>query len=97
MSGMFLWIVIVILIIAFVWLFFISYRWDYGSVRFLHVFMYPLVIDRNAHQKGASFHYYQCTGKCHKAGLSLKADDLEAHFLAGGNVRSVVKCAYFSR
>jgi len=70
MTGMFLWIVIVILIIAFVWLFF--YFIPLGlwfSAVFARCICAHWSIDRNANQEGASFHYYQRTGKCHKSRL----------------------------
>jgi len=91
MSGMFLWIVIVILIIAFVWLFF--YFIPLGlwfSAVFVRVYV-PIgqLIGMRIRKVPPSI-IINALVSATKAGLSLKADDLEAHFLAGGNVRSVV-------
>jgi len=91
MSGMFLWIVIVILIIAFVWLFF--YFIPLGlwfSAVFARVYV-PIgqLIGMRIRKVPPSI-IINALVSATKAGLSLKADDLEAHFLAGGNVRSVV-------
>ncbi len=91
MNGMFLWIVIVILIIAFVWLFF--YFIPLGlwfSAVFARVYV-PIgqLIGMRIRKVPPSI-IINALVSATKAGLSLKADDLEAHFLAGGNVRSVV-------
>ncbi len=91
MSGMFLWVVIVVLIIAFIWLFF--YFIPLGlwfSAVFARVYV-PIgqLIGMRIRKVPPSI-VINALVSATKAGLSLKADDLEAHYLAGGNVRSVV-------
>jgi uncharacterized protein YqfA (UPF0365 family) len=91
MSGMFFWVVIVVLIIAFIWLFF--YFIPLGlwfSAVFARVYV-PIgqLIGMRIRKVPPSI-VINALVSATKAGLSLKADDLEAHFLAGGNVRSVV-------
>ena len=90
-QGIFLWIVIVILIIVFIWLFF--YFIPLGlwfSAVFARVYV-PIgqLIGMRIRKVPPSI-IINALVSATKAGLSLKADDLEAHFLAGGNVRSVV-------
>jgi len=86
-----LWIVIVGLIIAFIWLFF--YFIPLGlwfSAVFARVFV-PIgqLIGMRIRKVPPSI-IINALVSATKAGLSLKADDLEAHYLAGGNVNSVV-------
>jgi uncharacterized protein YqfA (UPF0365 family) len=90
-GGIFLWMVIVVLIIAFIWLFF--YFIPLGlwfSAVFARVYV-PIgqLIGMRIRKVPPSI-IINALVSATKAGLSLKADDLEAHFLAGGNVRSVV-------
>jgi len=90
-GGILLWVVIIVLIIVFIWLFFYFiplglwfsavFAWVYvpiGQLIGMRIRKVPPAIIINALVSAT------------KAGLNLKADDLEAHFLAGGNVRSVV-------
>ncbi|MBN1416706.1 MAG: flotillin-like protein FloA [Bacteroidales bacterium] len=90
-GGIFLWVVIVALIIVFIWLFF--YFIPLGlwfSAVFARVYV-PIgqLIGMRIRKVPPSI-IINALVSATKAGLSLKADDLEAHFLAGGNVRSVV-------
>ncbi|MBN2273962.1 MAG: flotillin-like protein FloA [Bacteroidales bacterium] len=90
-GGILLWIVIVGLIIAFIWLFF--YFIPLGlwfSAVFARVFV-PIgqLIGMRIRKVPPSI-IINALVSATKAGLSLKADDLEAHYLAGGNVNSVV-------
>src|SRR4030042_3338018 len=91
MSGIILWVVTIILIILFVWLFF--YFIPLGlwfSAVFARVYV-PIgqLIGMRIRKVPPSI-IINALVSATKAGLQLKADDLEAHYLAGGNVRTVV-------
>lgn len=92
MSGSFLlWLLIIILIIVFIWLFF--YFIPLGlwfSAVFARVYV-PIgqLIGMRIRKVPPSI-IINALVSATKAGLHLKTDELEAHFLAGGNVRSVV-------
>jgi uncharacterized protein YqfA (UPF0365 family) len=90
-GGIFLWMVIVVIIIVFVWLFF--YFIPLGlwfSAVFARVYV-PIgqLIGMRIRKVPPSI-IINAQVSATKAGLNLKTDELEAHFLAGGNVRSVV-------
>jgi uncharacterized protein YqfA (UPF0365 family) len=90
-GGILLWVVIIILIILFIWLFF--YFIPLGlwfSAVFARVYV-PIgqLIGMRIRKVPPSI-IINALVSATKAGLSLKTDELEAHFLAGGNVRSVV-------
>ncbi len=92
MSGSFLlWLFIIILIIVFIWLFF--YFIPLGlwfSAVFARVYV-PIgqLIGMRIRKVPPSI-IINALVSATKAGLHLKTDELEAHYLAGGNVRSVV-------
>jgi uncharacterized protein YqfA (UPF0365 family) len=90
-EGIFLWVVIIVLIIVFIWLFF--YFIPLGlwfSAVFARVYV-PIgqLIGMRIRKVPPSIIINGLVSAT-KAGLSLKTDELEAHFLAGGNVRSVI-------
>jgi uncharacterized protein YqfA (UPF0365 family) len=90
-GGILLWVVIIILIILFVWLFF--YFIPLGlwfSAVFARVYV-PIgqLIGMRIRKVPPSI-IINALVSATKAGLSLKTDELEAHYLAGGNVRSVI-------
>ncbi len=92
MSGTFLlWLLFIILIIVFIWLFF--YFIPLGlwfSAVFARVYV-PIgqLIGMRIRKVPPSI-IINALVSATKAGLHLKTDELEAHYLAGGNVRSVV-------
>jgi uncharacterized protein YqfA (UPF0365 family) len=92
MSGSFLlWLFIIVLIIVFIWLFF--YFIPLGlwfSAVFARVYV-PIgqLIGMRIRKVPPSI-IINALVSATKAGLHLKTDELEAHYLAGGNVRSVV-------
>jgi len=86
-----LWLFIIILIIVFIWLFF--YFIPLGlwfSAVFARVYV-PIgqLIGMRIRKVPPSI-IINALVSATKAGLHLKTDELEAHYLAGGNVRSVV-------
>jgi uncharacterized protein YqfA (UPF0365 family) len=90
-AGVFLWVVIIVLIILFIWMFF--YFIPLGlwfSAVFARVYV-PIgqLIGMRIRKVPPSI-IINALISATKAGLVLKTDELEAHYLAGGNVRSVV-------
>lgn len=90
-GGILLWVVIIVLIIVFIWLFF--YFIPLGlwfSAVFARVYV-PIgqLIGMRIRKVPPSI-IINALVSATKAGLTLKTDELEAHYLAGGNVRSVV-------
>jgi uncharacterized protein YqfA (UPF0365 family) len=90
-GGILLWVVIIVLIIVFIWLFF--YFIPLGlwfSAVFARVYVPIGQLIGMRIRKVPPFIIINALVSATKAGLTLKADDLEAHYLAGGNIRSVV-------
>ena len=90
-GGILLWAVIIVLIIVFIWLFF--YFIPLGlwfSAVFARVYVPIGQLIGMRIRKVPPGTIINGLVSATKAGLSLKTDELEAHYLAGGNVRSVI-------
>ena len=91
MPGTFVFTVgIAFLIIIFVMLFLLLFPLGYGLRLTFQGLKLVLVPNRDEIKKGSAIRIVNPLIKATKAGLSIGVDKLEAHYLAGGNVNTLV-------